>query len=148
MLGRMYLANITVTDMDRSVAFYQALGFRKISDHIHDNPQIGRMWGIEGFGSLRLVWMRSGHDEPLLDLVQFIDPPTREAPRPAVDRVGLQRLVFRCDDIESLGRRLTEMGAEFVCPPQEIVGHQGKTLTALYFRDPDGTLLEAVSYPE
>jgi catechol 2,3-dioxygenase-like lactoylglutathione lyase family enzyme len=148
-LDKLYLININVSDMDRSVRFYEHLGLSKVSDHIHDSAQIGEMWGIENFASLRLCWMALHENvAPMLDLVQLLEPPPDDEPKPSLQRVGAQRIVFIASDIEALHARLVEIGAEILSPLQETVGHEGQVVKTLYFKDPDGTLLEAMWYPD
>jgi catechol 2,3-dioxygenase-like lactoylglutathione lyase family enzyme len=83
MLRRFFHINVCVRDMERSIQFYQDLGFIKANDFIlgGGNPGIGQALGLE-VKKLRGVFMRLGDDPnaPVLDLVQFVDPPPRANP--------------------------------------------------------------------
>ena len=75
MLQRLFHVNICVRDMDRSVRFYEDVGFTKVNDFILDDPNLGPGLGVE-ITKLRGVFMRVGDDPnaPALDLVQFLEP--------------------------------------------------------------------------
>src|ERR1700723_241215 len=78
MLQRLFHVNICVTNMERSIRFYQDLGFSKVNDFTLDDSSVGDALGLKA-KKLRGVFMRLGDDpsSPVLDLVQFIDPPPR-----------------------------------------------------------------------
>jgi hypothetical protein len=60
--------------MERSIRFYQDLGFTKVKDFTLDDPSVGDALGLK-VKKLRGVFMRLGDnpDSPVLDLVQSID---------------------------------------------------------------------------
>ena len=53
-------------------------------------------------------------------------------------------IAFEVDDIEALGRKLNEYGCVFNTPPRLIEEGPMKGWLWAYFRDPDGSQLEAV----
>ena len=83
MLERLCQVNICVRDMERSIRFYQQLGFRKGNDCTAEDPGIGEGLGVKA-SKIRGVFMRLGDDlnAPVLDLVQFLDPPKASHMRP------------------------------------------------------------------
>jgi catechol 2,3-dioxygenase-like lactoylglutathione lyase family enzyme len=149
-----YLVNINVRDLDRSVAFYEALGFSKVTDFELDDPGNAKLFRLDHFGWLRAAWMRldgTRTGAPMLDLVQFVDPPPRgEVPSDLV-HVGPCRLAFRVDerDLPMWQERLERLGVEFVVPfDPEVRGPVNERLPLIYFRDPDGTYLELLAMPK
>ena len=65
---------MTVSDMDRSVAFYSdVLAFKPISDVEVDGPEYDQLWGIFGVRT-RVVRMQLGEQQ--LELIEFLAPPT------------------------------------------------------------------------
>ena len=48
MLQRLFHVNVCVRDMERSIRFYQALGFTKVNDFTLDDPSVGDALGIKG----------------------------------------------------------------------------------------------------
>jgi catechol 2,3-dioxygenase-like lactoylglutathione lyase family enzyme len=111
MLQRVFHVNICVRDMERSIQFYQGLGFKKANDFTLNDPSVGDVLGMKA-KTLRGVFMRLGDDAnaPVLDLVQFIDPPTQEQPYPTLNNVGICRIAFTVDDIDKTYEELKAKG--------------------------------------
>jgi catechol 2,3-dioxygenase-like lactoylglutathione lyase family enzyme len=146
MLQRLFHVNICVTDMERSIRFYQDLGFTKVNDFTLNDPSVGDALGVKA-KQLRGVFMRLGDDpnSPVLDLVQFIDPPTQGQPYPSLNNVGICRIAFAVDDIDRTYEQLKVKGVRFVAPLKKIKGPGGASIGVVCFKDPDGTVLELMS---
>jgi catechol 2,3-dioxygenase-like lactoylglutathione lyase family enzyme len=146
MLQRLFHVNICVRDMERSIQFYQSLGFNKVNDFTLDDPNVGDALGLKA-RKLRGVFMRLGNDPnaPVLDLVQFIDPPTQGQPYPTLNNVGICRIAFTVDDIDKTYEELKAKKVEFVAPLKKIDGPGGAKIGVVCFKDPDGTVLELIS---
>src|SRR5215469_9209817 len=117
MLQRLFHVNICVRDMERSIRFYQDLGFTKVNDFTLDDPTVGDALGVKA-ESLRGVFMRLGTDPnaPVLALVQFIEPPTKGEPFPTLNDVGICRIAFTVDDSDETEEKLKAIRVEFVAP--------------------------------
>lgn len=146
MLQKLFHVNICVRDMERSISFYSSLGFKKVNDFILDDPGVGDALGLKA-KKLRGVFMRLGDDAnaPVLDLVQFIDPPTQGQPYPTLNNVGICRIAFTVDDIDKTYEELKAKKVEFVAPLKKVDGPGGATIGVVCFKDPDGTILELIS---
>jgi glyoxylase I family protein len=146
MLQRLFHVNICVRDMERSIRFYQDLGFTKVNDFTLDDPNVGDALGLKA-RKLRGVFMRLGTDEnaPVLDLVQFIDPPPQGQPYPTLNNIGICRIAFTVDDIDKTYEELKTKKVEFVAPLKKIDGPGGAKIGVVCFKDPDGTILELIS---
>jgi glyoxylase I family protein len=146
MVQRLFHVNICVRDMERSVRFYQDLGFTKVNDFTLDDPSVGDALGVKA-RKLRGVFMRLGNDTnaPVLDLVQFIDPPTQGQPYSTLNNVGICRIAFTVDDIDETYEQLKAKGIQFVAPLKKLEGPGGATIAVVCFKDPDGTVLEVLS---
>jgi catechol 2,3-dioxygenase-like lactoylglutathione lyase family enzyme len=145
MLQRVFHVNICVRDMERSIQFYQGLGFKKANDFTLNDPSVGDVLGMKA-KTLRGIFMRLGDDAnaPVLDLVQFIDPPTQGLPYPTLNNVGICRIAVTVDDIDKTYEELKAKKVEFVAPLKKIeVG--GAKISVVCFKDPDGTVLELLS---
>jgi len=96
---------------------------------------------------LRGVFMRLGKDEtaPVLDLVQFIDPPPQGQPYPTLNNIGICRIAFTVDDIDKTYEQLKALKVEFVAPLKKIKGPKDNQIGVVCFKDPDGTILELIS---
>ena len=146
MLQRLFHVNICVRDMERSIRFYQDLGFNKVDDFTMDDASVGEVLGVKA-RKLRGVFMRLGNDAnaPVLDLVQFIDPPTQGQPYPTLNNVGICRIAFTVDDIDKTYEELKAKKVEFVAPLKKLDGPGGRKIGVVCFKDPDGTVLELIS---
>jgi glyoxylase I family protein len=146
MLQRLFHVNICVRNMERSIRFYQGLGFTKVNDFTMDDPTVGDALGVKA-KNLRGVFMRLGDDRnaPVLDLVEFMDPPTQGQPYASLNNVGICRIAFTVDDIDKTYEELKAMRVEFVAPLKKLTGPNGAPMGVVCFKDPDGTVLELLS---
>jgi len=146
MLQRLFHVNICVRDMERSISFYEDLGFAKVNDFTIDDPTVGDALGVNA-KKLRGVFMRLGADPnaPVLDLVQFIEPPTQGQPYLTLNNVGICRIAFTVDDIDQTYEELKRKKVEFVAPLKRLTGPGGAQIGVVCFKDPDGTVLELMS---
>ncbi len=146
MLNRIFHVNICVSDLSRSIPFYEKLGFKVVNDFTLDNPKAGVPLGVDAT-KFRVVFLRLGDDEqaPVIDLLQFINPPTKGAPYPSLNNLGICRVAFTVDDIDEVYRALQHMGVEFVAPLERMTGEDGAQIAYVCFKDPDGTVLEVIS---
>ncbi len=139
-------AQINVSDLDRSIAFYEKLGFEVISKGIIKDPQIFASLGLEAgrlAGAFLRIPGRSTKVTPMLDMIQFLDPEPVGSPYPSLNHLGINRLCFQVDDLEAAKEALIARGVELVGPVGEIVTKpNGLRSKVLCFRDPDGTVLE------
>jgi catechol 2,3-dioxygenase-like lactoylglutathione lyase family enzyme len=149
-----YLVNINVTNLDRSVRFYESLGFTQVTAFELTDPANAKLFKVQRFSRLRAAWMRlpdAAPGTPTLDLVEFIDPPTLgKVPDDLIHR-GPCRLAFRVaeEELPAWQMRLEELQVEFVARyDPDIRGPLGERLPLIYFRDPDGTYLELLAMPK
>lgn len=145
MFKTFFHANIVVRNLDRSIKFYEKLGFKVVDGPFDiDGHDFGTMLGFE-YAKVRAVFMRIGDDPKatMLDVLEFLDPVSKDAPYESLNNPGVARLCFKVDDIQQSYRELQKMGVEFVAPPQVKEG-DGKRVTMFCFKDPDGTFLEII----
>ena len=146
MLQKLFHVNICVRDMERSIRFYEDLGFTKVKDFTLDDPSVGDALGLK-VKKLRGVFMRLGDDpdSPVLDLVQFIDPPPQGQPYPTLNNIGICRIAFTVDDIDRTYADLQAKKVQCLAPLKKIKGPDGATIGVVCFKDPDGAILELIS---
>lgn len=145
MFKTFFHANIVVRNLDRSIKFYEQLGFKVVDGPFEiDGNDFGPMLGF-GYAKVRAVFMRVGDDPKatMLDVLEFLDPVSKEAPYRSLNNPGIARLCFKVDDIHRTYEDLKKMGVEFVSPPRVKEG-DGKRVTMFCFKDPDGTFLEII----
>ena len=140
--------NLNVSDIQRSLDFYQRLGFNVL--HVFgDGPQgsgdnVEEGMAFQG-GRCRGAVITLG-DHPRcwtkIELIEWVDPRPEPREPGGSHSLGVSRIALRCKHIGALVKRLEAEGIEFETPLQEIdiVGAKGFAL----FRDPDGVLLELI----
>lgn len=115
--------NLTVEDVDRSVAFYQALfGFRVRWQGELENGQKRAHVGNDNF------------------YVALFEAERPGKPDGDYGRIGLNHFGFVVDDLDEMKRRLEALGAKPHCEQDYAPGRR------VYFLDPDGIEVELVEY--
>jgi len=148
-LNRLYHVNINVTDLDRSISFYEELGFR-VTARFKMEGDLGertaRAFGAP-FNPIDAAFMKLGYGEKsmLIDLCQYLDPPTEGRPIQKLNNAGLVRLAFHVDDIEATYDALQEMGVDMLGPLEFMTPPGGQRSGVFAFYDPDGTILEVLT---
>ena len=140
---------LTVSDMERSVAFYRdLLGFEKTSDTEVAGPAYERLTGLAGLRA-RVVSMRLGAER--IELTEFLAPRGRPAPADSRSNdVWFQHVAIITNDIEQGYLWLQRHNVRQVSPgPQRLPDWNPKAggIKAFYFRDPDGHPLEILEFP-
>jgi catechol 2,3-dioxygenase-like lactoylglutathione lyase family enzyme len=119
-------SDVRVRNLDRAVRFYRALGLRPVAK--------GRM-----NDGTEIVWMRDQPTGQLLELFQL--SPRSPIYRPFRSRSQVENsLIFSLPDAESLLARLRTLGAK------RVVEFENGDVLLTFVRDPDGTLIELVSW--
>ncbi len=149
MPDRFWHVGINVTDMDRSIEFYEKVGFKIVSSGIVENPATGRAFQIPGGRRLRFAHMRLNNveAESMLDLIQWLEPPTTGRAEPSMLESGLHRFSILTDDIDGRYETLSAQGVEFTQPPTTVMAPDGtRGWRLLFAKDPDGTVFHFVQF--
>ncbi len=142
---------MTVSDMDRSVAFYSdVLTFKPVSDVEVDGPEYDQLWGIFGVRA-RVVRMQLGEQQ--LELIEFLAPPdVRTIPVPSYSNdLWFQHVAIVVRDMEAAWAQLRKHHVRQISPrPQTIPisNPAAAGIKAIKFRDPDEHNLELLWFPE
>ncbi len=141
---------LTVSDMDRSVAFFsKVLTFEKESDVEVAGDAFEHLEGVFG-ARARVVRMRLGDER--IELTQYLAP--RGRPIPADARSNdrwFQHIAIIVRDMDQAYARLREHGvAHASTGPQRLPDWNPNAggIQAFYFKDPDGHALEILAFPE
>lgn len=140
--------NVNVSDLERSIAFYELLGFEVFMPAI---PYFGLersearpladahadVLGVPRGTTGRACIVQLDDGFPKLDLTE-LDCPASAPPLGTRDR-GVVRICLACADLAAEVARLESAGVEFLTPPAS--GTADLVEVALC-RDPDGTLIE------
>lgn len=131
---------LVVRNMERSVAFYMALGLKVQGREVETGLFIETVVGIPG---VRLEWAKlQVPDGSLVELLQYQShsdsQPLSEAPS---NRLGCSHIAFTVGDIDRTCNEIARLGGSVVNPP--AVAPRGSVRVA-YCHDPDGILIEVV----
>src|SRR6266700_908123 len=139
---------MTVSDMDRSVKFYSALAFQKVSDIEVLGEQYEHLEGVFG-ARMRIVRMQLGNE--FVDLTEYLAP--RGRPIPVDSRsndLWFQHIAIVVRDMDQAFEKLRALKVQFVSTgPQTLPASlpAAAGIKAFYFRDPDQHNLEVIYFP-
>ncbi|WP_308798210.1 VOC family protein [Agromyces silvae] len=142
---------MTVSDLDRSVAWYQdALGLELVHRQRQENAYTQTLVGVPG-AVLEVAQLavpggsgtRSSHD---VELIQYVVGSTGRG-EDEVSDVGVAHLAFLVNDIEAAAARVVAAGGRLRNPPVEVTAGANRGGKACYFHDPDGNTLELMQRP-
>jgi glyoxylase I family protein len=147
MLGAVAHIGITVRNMDRALRFYRDLLRLKVLGDLTIEGDEADILTREKGVKLRVAYLRSEKDlkGPPLELLHFVEPAgDGKGPYPRLTNPGITEVAFWVRDIEQTYAELGTRGVKFLSPPQlfKLEGY-GKA-KAVYFWDPDGTILELI----
>jgi catechol 2,3-dioxygenase-like lactoylglutathione lyase family enzyme len=143
--------NINCSDLDRSIAFYERLGFHqslRLDDYEAEADASYEALGLTGFVRHKgPVVMFLGDDlrQTRLDLMQWEQPEPPE-PTPLVpQQVGVPRIALWTKGVQELYDAMSAEGYEFVSAPRGPFADRAiKSLVCA--RDPDGLLVELIEF--
>ena len=141
----MYHTVLNVRDLDRSIAFYQRLGFKVLDDrrHVHWPDFVATNFGMrvaQGRGVLMVL--EADEDGPMVDLIQWLEPAGDGMDPSIPEDMRIPRIIaFRATNVRALYDELTSEGFKFTnafTGPFEDLGIIG----VCCIKDPDGTIVE------
>lgn len=138
-------------DLDRTVHFYtHVLGLPIV--HEMDYNEVPSLLSAPQRPRRRAVYVRAGEgDQAVVLVIGTIDEGGRKTPI-MLDEIGIHHFSMWVDDIDALHQRLVESGTEILLPPVDVAsyhvdqadrGRNGGPCRTLFFRDPDGIMLQA-----
>jgi catechol 2,3-dioxygenase-like lactoylglutathione lyase family enzyme len=139
--------SVTVSDMDRSLAFYRdLLGLQEVERHRLEGDTISTMAGKSGV-VMQVVRLAAPKTPGiLLDLQQYLAPEGKIS-NAVLGDVGHAHFCFGVPNIDAAYRELSARGVEFVSKPVQFdLGWA--VLDVVFMKDPDGFVLELVGVPE
>lgn len=138
---------ISVSDLDRSIAFYQALtGGKVVARGDMNSTPFGHSQGLP---NAMLRYATINLDNIGIDLIQFEDP-TGEPTRGKANRPGAMHLCLHVDNFDDVYARMKAagydfLGADYTFATGEVTPDAALGTQVAYFNDPDGTNLEIIA---
>ena len=145
MVGRIYHVGLTVSDLDRSIAFYRdILGLAFQGEIFMKGEETDKMFRRANCKA-RVAYLNcsKAFESPPVELIQFVDSEIHKE-QSDLFTTSISEVCFYTDDIDSVYRTLIENHVECLSEPQHFdfrADGFGES-RAFYFRDPDGIILE------
>ena len=143
MVDRLFHIAINSRDLDRSVAFYEKLGFTQLQDRTVANEKLKEAFAVP-CDECRFVHLRLGDSDQatLLDIVEWGPPGLADGnPTPPQNAHGLTRFAVLADSTDDVYEQLKADGAEFVTEPTTVMTPEGGWRVCLV-TDPDGVVVQ------
>lgn len=141
---------ITVKNMERSLEFYKnVLGLSYQGEIFMEGKETDKLFGNEN-SKLRVVYLNGSEHmmAPPIELLEFQgrDKLSENDDRAELSKVSISEICFKVDNIDKTYLRLKEKGVEFISKPQlfDFSSQSFGKSKAVYFRDPDGIILELI----
>ena len=140
MLTGIHHTSLTVSDLERSIAFYTSLGLEVV---LRQTPGGTYLQKITGFPDAHIKQAHlslpgGGHR---LELFEYVSPKGQPVRSRNCDP-GNTHLAFLVDDLDAMYTQLSAQGVAFVSPPVTVDAGANIGAKGLYLRDPDGFTIE------
>ncbi len=146
--------NVNCGDFDRSIAFYQLIGFRPYLDFAAVDD--GRSFGEIGLGPLfrmpddidgRAAFLVLGDDKwaTRLDLIEWTRPKSESPGKRTLSHLGVARICLKVRDCAALHADLSDAGYDPYSPPG-LIAMGGSRQYVFCCEDPDGVVIEFMQF--
>ena len=145
MVERIYHVGLTVSDLDRSIAFYRdILGLEFQGEIFMAGEETDRLFRMKDTKA-RVAYLNGSKaiEAPPIELIQFVDNKVKKV-KGNLFTTSISEVCFYTDDIERVYNSLIENHVECLSEPKyfDFRANELGESRAFYFRDPDGIVLE------
>ena len=140
---------VSVTDLDRSVHFYRdILGLKYMGEIVMEGEETDKLFNHPNTKA-RIAYL-NGSDKintAPVELIQFVGNKIKEEPSDLF-KTSISEICFIVDDIDEVYNHLIKNNVECLSEPQyfDFTKYGFSKSKALYFKDPDGIILELMQY--
>ena len=138
--------SVTVSDMERSLAFYRdLLGLKEVERHRLEGEGISKMAGKES-AVMEVVRLVAPETEGIeIDLQHYVEPEGKVSDVHLGD-VRHSHICFGVPNLAQAYEQLSEKGVKFVSEPVSF-DLEWAIVHVVFFEDPDGYVLELMQVP-
>jgi catechol 2,3-dioxygenase-like lactoylglutathione lyase family enzyme len=138
---------ITVTDMEKSIAFYRDILQMELSIDF-ETDELSPFLAVPGVKVRSVIFKKGRSGKGMVELLAFRCPDGKPMhPERTPFDPGLWMLSFETDDVEAAYEDLLEKGVEFVNPPSRLNVPGMGIHNVVLIKGPDGVLVELVERP-
>jgi glyoxylase I family protein len=142
MIVRMNHMSFTVSDLERSVEFYQkVLGLNLLDIGGRDPLFSEKVTGVKG-ADLRVAYL--GTSNCAVELIQYLSPKGKKIDTRTCN-IGSAHVCFVVDNFQAMIDNLRKNNVVFSGEPSIVPGGPNKGKAVLYFEDPDSNTIEFLS---
>lgn len=140
---------LTVSNIEKSIEFYRdVLGLNFIGSITMSGEATDKLFN--GINCVKKVAYLNGSNNtstPPIELIQFISEDAIND-TPSLRKTSISEICFRVENIDKVYLELLKKGVKFLSEPQFFdFRNDGFTKSkAVYFKDPDGIILELMQY--
>lgn len=143
--------NLVVDNIQAMTRFYtQVLGLKIAKEVTIEGPWVQQVVNLPDVKA-HVVYLEADQG-PRIELIQYVNPIAKRAE--GIDMAnapGIRHLAFRVEDIDEVTSNLQRAGLGTLSPVQQVPDTQvtytgGVRKRLVYFRDPEGNLLELCEY--
>jgi catechol 2,3-dioxygenase-like lactoylglutathione lyase family enzyme len=137
-------AGITVSDLDRALAFYcDTLGLELLWRRLYHEPEIGEIVGVPEAEAFDIAMLQIPGGELQIELLEYKGCDRRSGATTPAD-YGTGHLCLFVDRIDALYADLSARGVSFRSPhgPVEMTVGANRGGKSIYSLDPDGYIVE------
>ena len=145
MLKEVIHIGVTVSNMDRSIDFYKnILGLTYQGEMIMEGKETDILFGRSNC-KVRVAYLNGSEllNTPPVELLQFVSDNCEIRPSD-LHTTSISEICFLVEDIDTVYTSLKSKGVEFISEPQffDLTSQGFGKSKAVYFKDPDGIILE------
>jgi len=141
MINRMNHVSFTVSNLQRSIDFYQkALGLELISLAARDMDFTSRLTGIPG-AEMKVAYLKAA--DSAVELIQYLTPPGEKLDTRTCN-VGSAHVALNVDDLKAVLARALAAGAVTAGEVVPVPAGPNKGKPVVYLEDPDGNTIELI----
>ncbi len=136
---------LTVSDMDRSIEFYKnVLDLKFVGEMKMKGKETDLLFSDENL-DVKVAYLRTKDGGAEIELIQFLNKEIEiEIEKASLFKTSISEICFEVEDIDKWYKKLIHHGVECLSKPQYFDATDygfGKS-KAIYFKDPDGIILE------
>ena len=137
---------LTVTNLERSLAFWRDLLGFELSHRAHQKGELAeKITGVPG-AEIQLAVLKTptGHK---IELLEYLAPADRRQVNPRPCDVGSVHVALTVDDLDAVLDAIVPLGWKAAGTPQTLTVGPNAGKRVIYVRDPDGTTIEFMQLP-